>query len=171
MCNAWKMKIAALSLACLFVVVGCGSDDPTPSGQTDSAVVDSASSDTQVADSGMAAETSVDSSTSDAPGADAADAPSEAAADSGPETGVVCEPSGIGSHCDASNPCPTDMRCYGFGTTGYCAPLTPECGGFAGTLCASGRTCLRASGADLGYCATPPQRTCICSKTTGVDGC
>jgi hypothetical protein len=65
------------------------------------------------------------------------------------------------------------MRCYGFGTHGYCAPMMPECGGFVDTKCEAGRTCMRTSGSSLGYCATFDERLCICSKAkdTTIDGC
>jgi hypothetical protein len=41
--------------------------------------------------------------------------------------------------------------------------------------CPGGRTCLRASGSSLGYCATDEEKACICAKKADaaitVDGC
>lgn len=84
----------------------------------------------------------------------------------------VCE---VGGQCNDSNPCPEGWRCYGFGDDGFCAPFSPECGGFVMTECEAGLTCLRGGGSSLGYCATFTERSCICTAAEArgfsVDGC
>ncbi|MGZ3419154.1 MAG: hypothetical protein ACXWUG_13980 [Polyangiales bacterium] len=163
------MKIAVASLACLALLVGCSNDDSTPSGSNDTGLVDSAVADTLVVADTFTAETDAEpmSETS-------TDSSSDTMADTVEmlDTAPVCTPSGLGTVCNDSNPCPTDMRCYGFGDTGYCAPMMPECGGFVDTKCKDGRACMRTSGSSLGYCATFDERLCICSKATSkIDGC
>ena len=57
----------------------------------------------------------------------------------------------------------------------FCADFLPECGGFAMTPCSGGRECLRPDGSSVGYCATPAERSCICTRVAArggrVDGC
>jgi hypothetical protein len=158
------MRIVA-SLACLALLVGCSSEDSSdpPSTTKDTGVVDTGIVDTGTPDT-FVPETSAETST-DAGDDGAMDTPML-------DTAPVCTPSGLGTPCNDSNPCPTDMRCYGFGSSGYCAPMMPECGGFVDTKCMDGRACMRTSGSSLGYCATFDERLCICSRAvTKIDGC
>jgi hypothetical protein len=107
--------------------------------------------------------TSRDGSTSDGGPADAAGALGDAGS---------CE---IGQLCSDVQPCPGDLRCYGFGGDGFCAPFAPECGGFVMTECEAGRRCIRGGGGDLGYCAVAAEQLCICASAEEhditTDGC
>ncbi len=93
--------------------------------------------------------------------------------DAGPaDGGIACE---LGALCNDANPCPPEQVCYGSGGDGFCAPLVPECGGFAMIDCTAGRRCIRGGGSSLGYCATLEESYCICesARTHGIttDGC
>jgi hypothetical protein len=150
--------------------VGCSSSDdggntPKDSGtttDTGNSNVDSSTAETE-------SETGTDSSSSET----AAETSSDTAADTAMpfDTAPVCMPTGLATECNDSNPCPDGMRCYGFGATGWCAPVTPECGGFAMTPCPSGTICLRPAGSSLGFCADAEQRICICDKYKDANGC
>lgn len=153
--------------AMIFLLVGatawgCAGSDATAAPAVDSAMADTAKPDT-------AAEAAVDSaadSAADSTTGDASDAAEETAADTAP----VCD---LGASCSATQPCSGAQICYGFGETGFCAPFEPQCGGIVMKPCTGGRTCLRASGSSLGYCADAAEMACICGKPDAgkIDGC
>lgn len=90
------------------------------------------------------------------------------------DAGRVCM---IGAVCGDTQPCAegAEFSCYGFGESGFCAPFSPQCGGFANIMCTGGRTCIRGGGGSLGYCATPEELECICTSAAEndipTDGC
>jgi hypothetical protein len=165
------MRIAVASFFLLIGLFGCSSaEEPVTPGPTDTGTV----VDTAVAEAAAdtAADSSVDSTTDTTVPEDTADSAMEDTLPPPADTST-CPATGIGVPCNDDNPCPTDMRCYGFGSSGFCAPMMPECGGFANTKCTDGRACMRPGGSSLGYCATFDERLCICSKatTTKIDAC
>lgn len=115
----------------------------------------------------------VDASVATDPDAGATPDGGPIATDAGPpDAGRVC---GVGALCNDANPCAGDMRCYGFGGDGFCAPFAPECGGFVMTECTGGRRCIRGGGGSIGYCATADEAACICDSAREhditTDGC
>jgi len=151
-------------LACLggLGLAGCGSDDESPQPAVDSGAIDST------------ADTLRDSSNdsaSDSPGESAVDAPIESSVEDTADASP-CGATAVGQPCGATQPCVGSFICYGVaGSTGFCAPPTPQCGGFAMVLCPAGKPCLRPKGSSLGYCPEPEEKSCICKPDSGVDGC
>lgn len=158
----WEMSFLRATLFLLLGATawGCGSDsDSTPAATVDSAVGDTAKTDTS-SKPDTATDIAVDSTT---------DA-SEDAEEAGDDGSVGCL---VGESCNTERPCADPYICYGFGETGFCAPPEPQCGGFVMKPCTGGRVCLRASGSSLGYCADATEMACICGKPDAgkVDGC
>jgi hypothetical protein len=146
----------------MLVVAGCSEDDTTnnPNPTTDTGVADTSKGDTEKPDTEATdTATGSDSAADSTADSGAVDSAPEAAADT---SGAICAT--IGQTCNDMQPCPGDQRCYGFGDNGFCAPFSPECGGFTGKLCSGGRSCVRAGGSSLGYCATPEEKPCLCGK-------
>jgi len=140
-------------------LVGCGGEDDSAQPATDtSVVVDSNVSDTRT----------------DAPVDSVADSV-DAATDTTVEDTVAvdyCTTTSVGKPCGETQPCVGGFICYGVaGSTGFCAPPTPQCGGFVMALCPSGTNCLRPKGSSLGFCATTLEEPCVCRPDSGVDGC
>lgn len=139
-----------------------GTDATTSDGSPDGSLEDSAD-----------APVDTGTDTPDTTPPDTADAGDDAEVDTGIDAGPSCASTPIGRPCSSTQPCPDPYICYGFGDTGFCAPPTPECGGFVMKECTGGRTCLRASGSSLGYCATSEEMPCICKPSDAgkIDGC
>lgn len=147
-------------------LLACGGGDESPEPVTDTGVVfDSTSTDS-------ASDAPVDSASESA--IDAADSAADSAADGAEDTSDVnyCATTSVGQPCSATQPCVGSFICYGQpGSTGFCAPLDPQCGGFVMKMCPASKPCLRPKGSSLGYCATPEEKSCICASVSGVDGC
>lgn len=158
------MRIASVVVVALLALAGC-TEDEVPLGAVDTGTVDTAVPDTAKDD------TSQPDTAKEAEPDTSPDVAEETITDTGTDTYNACTV--VGAACNDANPCGDGQRCYGFGDTGFCAPFMPECGGFLNKMCAGGRTCLRASGSSLGYCATDEEKPCVCGKADAgkVDGC
>lgn len=145
------------------VLIGCGNDDASPE---------------PVTDTGAAVDSNVPDVRTDAPVDSVADSVADSG-DSATDTGVedtlvvdYCTTTSVGKPCGESQPCVGGYICYGVpGSTGFCAPPTPQCGGFVMAMCPSGTNCLRPKGSSLGFCATTLEEPCVCRPDSGVDGC
>lgn len=146
-------------------LVACGGGDDSPEPVVDTGVVvDSTADTTNDAPVDSASESSTD----------AADSAVDSAADAADDTADVnyCATTSVGRPCSATQPCVGAFICYGQpGSTGFCAPADPQCGGFVMKMCPASKPCLRPKGSSLGYCATPEEKPCICASVSGVDGC
>jgi len=148
-----------LSPIVALTLMGCSDDSTSTPAAADTGRADVSVTDTATRDDTAVADTAKADTTIDA----APDAPID--------TFDACTE--VGLSCSETQPCPGSLICYGFGSTGFCAPPEPQCGGFTMKLCPGGRTCLRASGSSLGYCATDTEKPCVCGKADAgmVDGC
>ena len=151
-------------LVIFLLLASCSSSENEAPASTDTGTV--------AVDSTTPVDTAVTSETAPETSSEVAADTAEASTDTGTS---ICAMEATGDTCSDTQPCPGSALCYGFGKTGFCAPAEPQCGGFVMKPCPGGRTCLRASGSSLGYCATDEEKLCICSKKADagftVDGC
>ena len=99
------------------------------------------------------------------------DVQADAAVDAGaPDATDTCM--GVGNHCAVTGECTGQLTCYTASDHGICAVSRPSCGGFLGTMCSAGFTCVYLKNATLGLCVTVAELTCICSHSPAdLQGC
>lgn len=141
----------------LFLVLGCGGNDPPPS--VDAPVTPAADGPVASADAPPGTPDATPGTPDARPGTPDAD---PAAPDAAPG---MC--GAVGDSCTTS--CPDGLVCRTGAGGGICVPDREGCGGFAGAVCPpEAPTCLYLEGADFGVCLTAAEADCVCTRSPGA---